>query len=435
MGDTKTRTGEPTVLVDKLLDEEIHHFELACGLPVLVHLKPGFEKKFVVLGANFGSVDRSFVDRRSDRRVTMPEGVAHFLEHKLFETPEGDAFEKFSRHGASANASTSFRSTCFFFTCSSGFSSSLRTLLRLVTRPHLTDRGIEKERGIIAQEIRMYEDSPDWRCFIHLVQGLFVRHPVRTDITGTVDSIDRIDRDALLTCVDNFYDPANLCLVVSGDVDPETVAKQAAREFSRRESGEPVVRLDEREPRRVSEARVEETLAVKRPKLLVGFKDRAVPRTGEDLQRRDLLTGILLALLFGSSSERYRRLYEKGTIDDSFYPSYAGDEDFGFVTLGGESDDPERMRAAIFREIRQFGREGFDTEDFGRIIHKMMGRFVRSLDSQESTAFLLLNSTFKGMDALRVPAMIRTLSPDDVMERHSELFGERNHCTSIVRPA
>jgi len=435
MVDTKTRTGEPTVLVDNLLDEEIHRFDLECGLPVLIHLKPNFEKKFAVLGANFGSVDRCFVDRCTDRPVTMPEGVAHFLEHKLFETPEGDAFERFSRYGASANASTSFRTTSFFFTCSSGFPASLRTLLRLVTRPHLTDHGIEKEKGIIAQEIRMYEDSPDWRCFIHLVQGLFVRHPVRTDITGTVDSIDRIDRDSLMTCLDNFYDPSNLCLVVSGDVDPESVAKQAAREFSRRERGTPGARVLEAEPRRVGRARVEEVHAVKRAKLLVGFKDRAVPRTGAELQRRDLLTGILLALLFGSSSERYRRLYEAGTIDDSFYPSYAGDEDFGFVTLGGESDDPERMRAAIFREIRRFRREGFDTEDFGRIIHKMMGRFVRSLDSQESTAFLLLSSTFKGMDPFRVPAMIRTLTPDDVMERHAELFGERNHCTSIVRPA
>jgi len=434
MAEAKARTGGTTVTVDRLLDEEIHRFDLDCGLPVLIHRKPGFEKKFVVLGTNFGSVDRSFVDRATGRPVTMPEGVAHFLEHKLFETAEGDAMDRFSRHGASANASTSFRTTSYFFTCSSGFAANLRTLLRLVTRPHLTEEGIEKEKGIIAQEIRMYEDSPDWRCFIHLVQGLFVRHPVRTDITGTVESIDQIDRAALMTCLSNFYDPANLCLVVSGDLDPETVAMQVARELANHGSGEPVERVEEREPRRVMESRVEETLAVKRPKLLVGFKDRAVPRTGADLQRRDLLTGILLALMFGSSSERYRRLYENGTIDDSFFPSYAGDEDFGFVTLGGESDDPERMRSVLLREIRRFRREGFDTEDFGRIIHKMMGRFVRSLDSQESTAFLLLSSVFKGMDPFRVPAMIRTLSPDDVMVRHEELFGERNHCTSIVRP-
>lgn len=424
----------PTVLVDSLLDEEIHRFDLDCGMPVLLHLKPGFVKKFAVLGVNFGSVDRSFVDRATDREVRMPEGVAHFLEHKLFETPEGDAFDRFSRHGASANASTSFRTTSFFFTCSSGFPASLRTLLRLVTRPHLTDRGIEKERGIIAQEIRMYEDSPDWRCFIHLVRGLFVRHPVRTDITGTVDSIEGIDKTALETCLRNFYDPANLCLVVSGDLDPEAVAAQVRREMRGFGGGGPVRRVPEREPRRVECTRTEEALAVVRPKLLLGYKDRAVDIRGEELQRRDLLTGILLALMFGSSSERYRRLYETGAIDDSFYPSYAGDEDFGFVTLGGECDDPERMHSMLLREIRAFRKDGFDTEDFGRIIHKMMGRFVRSLDSQESTAFHLLSSVFKGMDPFRVPVAIRTLTPDDVMERYEQLFGSRNHCTSIVRP-
>lgn len=425
---------EPTVVLDNLLDEEIHRFDLDCGMPVLLHLKPGFVKKFAVLGVNFGSVDRTFVDRTTGREVTLPEGAAHFLEHKLFETPDGDAFDMFSRYGASANASTSFRTTSYFFTCATGFSASLRTLLRLVTRPHLTEHGIEKERGIIAQEIRMYEDSPDWRCFIHLVQGLFTRHPVRTDITGTVESIENIDQAVLETCISNFYDPANLCLIVSGDIDPEAVAKQVRREMNGRGDGGPVRRIAEKEPRRVGQVRTEEALAVGRSKLLLGFKDRAVHIRAEELQRRDLLTGILLALMFGSSSERYRRLYEDGSIDDSFYPSYAGDEDFGFVTLGGECDDPEWMRSMLLREVRAFRREGFDTEDFGRIIHKTMGRFVRSLDSQESTAFHLMSSVFKGMDPFRVPVVIRTLTPDDVMERYEQLFGARNHCTSIVRP-
>lgn len=425
---------EAAITRDDVLAEEVHRYELPSGLPVLVHRKPGFQKKFAVLAANFGSVDATFVDRATGRRVTMPDGVAHFLEHKLFEMKDGDALDLFSRRGASANAATSFRTTSFFFSCSDRFGPNLRTLLDVVGNPWFSERSIEKERGIIAQEIRMYEDSPDWRGFIHLVQGLFSRHPVRTDITGTVASIANIDRETLLTCYRNFYDPGNLCLVVSGDVDPDATAAIADRATRGRGVGERVIRVPGAEPARVAQARVEERLPVPRGKLLLGFKDRAVPKAGAELLRRDQTTGLLLALMFGSSSETFLRLYEGGEIDDSFYTSYAGEEDFGFVTIGCESDEPEATRAAILREIRRFRRDGVNPDDFGRIVHKMIGRFVRLLDSQEAMAFLLLSSVFREFDPFRTPSLLRRITPDDVMARHEELFGERNHTTSIVRP-
>jgi len=426
-------TVDVTLNRDSLLGEEVGAATLPCGLRIRVHRKEGYRKKFALLSADYGSVDSRFVDRATGRTVEMPDGVAHFLEHKLFEQEHGDAFEVFSRQGASANAATSFRTTSFFFTCSSDFRANLRTLLRVVRRPHFTDRAIEKEMGIIAQEIRMYEDSPDWRCFMHLVQGLFVRHPVRTDITGTVESIRKIDRETLLTCHRNFYEPGNLCLVVSGDVDVEEVVAIAQREMRGRDGGA-AVRVPRPEPRGVSRRFYSEEHALKRAKLALGFKDRAVPLTGDALQRRDLLTGLLLSLMFGSSSETWLRLYERGDIDDTFYTSYAGEEDFGFVTLGGESDDPEAMRRVVLREVRRFGREGFSTEDFGRVVHKTMGRFVRSLDSQESVAFMLMSGTFRGVDPFRYPLLLRSVTVDDVLARHAELFWERNHATSIVRP-
>ncbi|MHC4859004.1 MAG: EF-P 5-aminopentanol modification-associated protein YfmH, partial [Planctomycetota bacterium] len=265
---------------------EVHRYDLSSGLPVLVHVKRDYQKKFAVLAANYGSVDSAFVDRASGEPVRMPDGVAHFLEHKLFEQEGGDAFDVFSRQGASANAATSFRNTSFFFTCSANFEANLKTLLHFVRNPYLTNRAIEKEKGIIAQEIRMYEDSPDWRCFIHLVQGLYVRHPIRTDITGTVASIQEIDREKLLTCYRNFYDPGNLCLVVSGDVDPERVVRTALRTLSEVDAGSRAVRIEENEPARVVRRFHEEVAAVPRPTLLLGFKDRAVPVRRDALQRR-----------------------------------------------------------------------------------------------------------------------------------------------------
>ena len=420
-------------LRDEVLGEDVVRTRLASGLTVFVHRKPGFRKKFAVLAANFGSVDGEISEAGSGRRVRIPEGAAHFLEHKLFEQEDGDAFEVFARQGASANAETSFRTTSFFFHCPDRFPQNLRTLLGVVGRPQFTEAAVEKEKEIIIQEIRMYEDSPDWLAFNRLLKGLYHRHPVRNDIAGSEASVRSIDRDALLACYRTFYDPGNLCLVVSGDVDPGEVFDLAREEFTGRVDGGPLLRHQPREPLRVAKRRTEGRLDVKRPKLLIGFKDPDLPSDGEALRRRDLLTAALLALLFGASSVPRQRLYEDGVIDDSFYASYAGEEDFGFLTLGVETDEPEKVRRVLFREIRSFGRAEIDGEDFGRVIHKLTGHFVRGLDSQEATAFLLLASAFRGVRPFDVPALLRRITPDDIRVRHARLFGPDNHSTSIIR--
>ncbi len=422
-----------SVLRDEVLAEEVHRFDLESGLTVLVHRRPGFCRKFAVVGADFGSVDAAYLDPETGARRVVPDGAAHFLEHKLFEQEDGDAFEIFSRQGASANAETSFRTTSYFFQCDLNLEANLRTLLRMVLVPRFSAAAVEKEREIIVQEIRMYEDNPDWRAFNALVRGLYAAHPVRNDITGTVESVRAIDHAALLRCHRAFYDPGNLCLVVSGDVEPREVAEIALAEtLGRRTSGR-VVRLRVRERRRVLSARVEERLPVMRGKLLVGYKDRAVPLAGEALRRRDLLTAVLLAMMFGAASPARNRLYEAGIIDDSFYASYAGEEDFGFVTFGIETDEPERAREALLSEIRRFGRTGTDNDEFGRAIHKITGHFVRGLDSQEGTAFLLLSAALRGLDPFLVPALLRRVTPEEVRARFAELFAPGGHCTSVVR--
>jgi predicted Zn-dependent peptidase len=303
----------------------------------------------------------------------------------------------------------------------------------MVLWPRFSAAAVEKEKEIIVQEIRMYEDNPDWRALNALVRGLYAAHPVRNDITGTVESVRSIDHSALLRCHRAFYDPGNLCLVVSGDVVPREVAEVALEETAGLRTAGRVVRLRARERRRVLSARVEERLPVTRGKLLVGYKDRAVPRAGEALRRRDLLTAVLLAMMFGAASPARNRLYEAGLIDDSFYASYAGEEDFGFVTFGIETDEPERARRALLAEIRRFGRAGLDNEEFGRAIHKITGHFVRGLDSQEGTAFLLLSAALRGLDPFLVPALLRRVTPEEVQARFAELFAPGGHTTSVVR--
>ncbi len=422
-----------TVYRSDILGEEVHRYVLPSGLRVLVHPKPGYLKKFAVLSANYGSVDSRFVDPETGELRDMPAGIAHFLEHKLFELKEGDAFDAFSRQGASGNAATSFRTTSFFFSCSEYFAKNLRTLVSLVTSASFTAAAVEKERGIIEQEIRMYEDNPDWRIFMNLVEGLYRDHPVRIDITGSKESIARIRYQDLLSCHRWFYHPENLCLVVCGDLDSERIVATVHRALGAGRNEGAAERIDIDEPRRVLRNRIDVELPVVRSRLLIGFKDPWVPVHGRDHQRRDLVTAILLDLMFGSSSHTWQRLYEEDVIDDSFYATYAGEEDFGFVTLGGEVDEPDRVRRRLMREIRKFGKKGFSAEDFGRVVHKMIGRFVGGLDSTEGTAFMLLSSEFRGVDPFVIPTLLRTITRDEIMERHARLFGDRNHCTSIGR--
>ncbi len=417
-----------------VLREEIHSATLACGLPCHAVPKRGFTKKIAILAARYGSLDLAF-DPEGKGRLETPPGIAHFLEHQLFKKAGGeDVLMEFGRYGASSNAFTDYCATAYYFTASGEFDRNLELLLTFVMNPFFDAAYVEKEKDIIEQELRMYEDSPDHRLYKNLMRTLYTEHPVRLDIGGEVSDIRGITRDLLEDCYRMFYNPANMVLLVAGDVDPERVFRRADQILpaERHRPRGPIGRSLPAEPAGVRERVVRGEMAVSRPRLLVGFKDLSLDPARA--MERELRTSVVLDLLFGRSSRFYNRHYEKGLIDDTFSFSYNGEDAFGFSLLGGETDEPERLAEEILLELHRARKERLKKRDLERSKRKRLGRFIRQFDTPDGAAFLVMGCAQRGLDLFSVPRVISRMTAGALQDRLEEHFDERNYAVSILNP-
>ncbi|MBE3589717.1 MAG: insulinase family protein [Firmicutes bacterium] len=419
------------------LGEALHRAELDSGLAVLVLPKPGFTKRYATFATRYGSIDRRF--RTPDgEELEVPDGIAHFLEHQMFAKEYGDAFDRFSALGASANAYTSYTTTTYLFSSASRFEEAFDLLLDFVQEPYFTRAGVEKERGIIEQELRMYEDSPEWRLFQQLRECLFVRHPFRIDIGGTVESIRRIDEALLLRCYRTFYHPSNMVVSVVGDVQPEAVVAQVEASLARHGGYArrgAVERLFEPEPEGVSAPRAEARMAVARPLFALGFKERPGEVRGAALVRREILTAIVLDAAAGKGSPLYARLYEAGLIDAGFAAQYLGEATFGMAAFSGQTDDPDRLLKELQEGLFEFAARGVEEADFERARNRIYGEAVAQFDSPEAVAHELNHAHFLGVPLDAAFEVLETITPEEATARARELLRAEAAAVSIVRPA
>ena len=421
--------------IENQVGEDIFGLTLLSGLRVTLVPKRGYSKTFGAFATNFGSADNGFVDPKSGERVTVPDGVAHFLEHKLFEDEQGDVSDRFSALGASCNASTSFTITSYIFSATRNVEACVDLLLQFVQKPHFTAELVQKEQGIIAQEIRMYDDDPSWRIFFNLLGVLYRSHPVRISIAGTEQSIAEIDPVVLHTCYQAFYRPGNMALTLVGKLDPEELAERITRDQAGRDSlpgGQASRTPVDDGP--IREAEVCQAMDVALPKLLIGYKDRIQPGSGRDTARRDLLSGIALDLMFGRSSEAHERLYAEGIIDDSFAADYTTDVDFGFAMLGGDCEEPDKLEQRLLAEIDRFLCDGCHQADFQRVRNKLQGKFVSMFDSLEGTAHAFCSGTFRGVRPFDLLEILDEIGPEQVRERAREMLDDSLRARSLVVP-
>ncbi|MCT1398676.1 insulinase family protein [Paenibacillus sp. p3-SID867] len=415
------------------LQETLYYEVMDNGLHVYVLPKPGFQKTYATFATKYGSVDNHFkVEGESETRV--PDGIAHFLEHKMFEEPEGDIFAKFASNGASANAFTSFDQTVYLFSATENIHENLETLINFVQNPYFTDQNVEKEKGIIGQEINMYQDNPDWRVYFGLIEAMYKVHPVHIDIAGTVESIGTITKEDLYTCYNAFYHPSNMLLFVVGGVDPvETMnlirSNQAGKSYEKQGS---IERLFDPEPQGVEENRRESRLAVSLPKCLFGFKEKQVGLTAEEQLRRDLTTKLMMDLLFGSSTELYQQLYDEDLISDSFGHEYNSSPQYAFSAVGGDTKDPDQLLERIRTEVDKLKATGFQASDFERARKKKMGGYLRMLNSPENIAHEFTRYQFRGADFFKVLPVYESITIDDVNRRLQEHIDWDQLAVSIV---
>lgn len=413
------------------LNERQFKTVLPNGLRVLVQPRKGFSKKIAYFVTDFGSIHTNFT--LDGQQMRVPDGVAHYLEHKLFDMPEGDVTEAFSALGAIPNAFTSNDMTAYFFTCTDHFEQCLELLLKFVSTPYFTEESVAKEQGIIAQEIGMNLDNPYYMCYVNLMEMMYRNHPVTVSVLGSEESIARITPQILRDCHRAFYNPSNMLLCVVGDVDPEAVAAMAERVLG----NDPVPTVERQrhwdEDMTCKESYRQMNMQVASKGFQMGFKCEPIPK-GEDGFRAEVVAALALEALVGESSALYLKLYEEGTIDSSFGASFDTLEDLAMVTLGGDAEDPETIRDAVIEEARRIAREGISPEDLQRLKRSAMGRRLRRLDNFDGMCYQLSVYHLLDYDYLEFPKVYEKITEDELRQFLERVFTYERCAISVVLP-
>jgi predicted Zn-dependent peptidase len=419
------------------INETLYHEILPNGLTVYLLLKNDYHKTYGLFSTNYGSIDNEFIPYGSDKKVRVPDGIAHFLEHKLFEKEEGDVFQLFGQQGASANAFTSFTKTSYLFSTTDQVEKNLTTLLDFVQAPYFTEETVNKEKGIIEQEIQMYEDDPNWCMFFGILNNLYPDHPLHIDIAGTVESIEAITAKDLYTCYRTFYQPSNMVLFVVGKLDPEKLIElirtnQAAKEFP------PAQKIQRYFPESSSSLITENTLqaAIARDKFVLGLKGLDPLSTeGRELWRYKTALNLLFQLLLGNTSQNYLKLYNEGVIDDSFDFEFSLDREFHFADFSGDTDQPKKATKEVKEILLHFEKdEGLTEKNLLLLKKKMLGQYFQSLNSIEYIANQFTQSLFGDQTLFDFPSIIESIELADVLKAGRSFIKEEALSEFYMKP-
>lgn len=415
---------------NELLNEQYYEINHDSGLKIFVMEKPDYSGAFAMFGTKYGSVDTCFRIKGQENFTSVPEGIAHFLEHKLFESEELDAFERFSKTGANANAFTSFDRTCYIFQCSGNFEKNLEILLDFVKAPYFTEETVQKEQGIIGQEIRMYQDNPDWQVLFNLLRGVYHKNPVRIDIAGTIDSIAQITAELLYSCYNTFYNLSNMALAVAGNVTKDEVLAIADRMLKKEDKAE-FEQIIPEEDKTVAQSYIEETLGVDIMKFALGFKENyeSPVRTPKET----LLMNIALEIIAGKVSPLYSRLMEEGLINTNFGKEYFTGRGFSLPIFTGESSDPEKVRDEIINETEKIKAKGINSDDFDVAVKKLYGAEIYRYNDVDDLAGNMLDAYFNGSDLFESIELYKTVTKKDVEDLIKDSFDKDNCCLSVIK--
>lgn len=419
---------EKRLICDPKTGDSYYHIRHASGLDIFVMEMPGFTGSYAAFGTHYGSVHTDFISP-SGEKARDPMGIAHFLEHKLFENEECDAYELYAETGANANAYTSFDKTVYLFECTDNFNDSLKILLESVTSPYFTDRSVEKEQGIIAQEILMCEDNPFRRVYFNLLKAAYHTHPVREEIAGTVGSISHIDKDTLYRAHEAFYDLSNMILCCSGNCNIDSIIAVADEVLKPAKNTAPkLVNCDE--PRGVYQKRITEKMAVGLPMFAIGYK--ADPDEGVELCRKEYISAFLLDMIFGQTSRFYKENTENGLINSRFETETNSGDGFLINIISGESKDPDRVLELMNLEIGRIKREGLDQGEFDALKKTAYGSAIRGFNNVAACSSVMLESHMRGYDAYEPSRIIASITLDEVLSSIDDLLDTERTCISVI---
>lgn len=420
------------IIENSKVKEKLYIEKLENGLTIMFIPKKGIRKKYIIFGTHYGSNDSVFKISGENDVIEVPKGVAHFLEHKLFEQENGkNSLDVLSSLGVNANAYTTNNHTAYLYECVDNFYEALDEFMNYVQNPYFTDENVKKEKGIIEQEIMMYEDYPEWRVYLNALEAMYFNHPIKLDITGTCETISKIDKEILYKCYNTFYIPSNMAIVVVGDFEPHEIIGEINKRIIMQNSNKEINRIFENEPEVIVKSYIEQKFEVSKPLFTIGIKDMP-PKKGS-MVKKHIAIEIILNILFGSSSELYKELYDEGNIFSSPSLEYDYDSKYSHILISGKSLDPKKMYEKFKNKIQVFKNNGFPQDDFNRTKKMIYGEYVKEYDDVADIARMFLADYFKGVNSFDYLEEINSINIEYINQLFKDVFREEKMILSIVK--
>lgn len=424
------------IIENSKVKEKLYIEKLENGLTIMIMPKKGIQKKYVIWATNYGSIDNKFIIPGETEVTEVPEGIAHYLEHKMFEQESGkNSLDALSELGVDANAYTTTNHTAYLFECTDNFYPALDELMDYVQHPYFTDENVEKEKGIISQEIMMYDDYPDWAVYMNAIRAMYEKNPITIDIAGTVESIKEIDKDILYKCYDTFYNLSNMVMCVVGDFVPEDLLEEIKKRIVKDEKnlGE-IKRIREEEPEKIVKKEIEQAMEVSMPLFVIGIKDtNLIEEDKENIIKKHIAIEILLNMLIGKSSKTYKDLYEQGILMAEPYLEYEFEKTYAHIAITGQSKEPKKVLEVIQNKINEYKENGLDEEHFKRIKNMIYGGYIKEYNDVAQIARMFISDYFKGINSFDYLENFSQVTKEYVENVLKEVFKEEKMVISIIK--
>jgi predicted Zn-dependent peptidase len=421
------------IIESSKIKEKAYIEKLENGMNIIIIPKKNAIKKYIIWGTHFGSIDNHFIMPKTGEEVYIPDGVAHFLEHKMFEQPNGtNSLDTLMALGIDANAYTTNDHTAYLFECTDNFYEGLDELMDYVQHPYFTDENVEKEKGIIGQEIGMYDDDPGWRLYMNAMECMYKENPIKIDIAGTVESISKINPDVLYKCYNTFYNPSNMTMVVCGDFEPEKLLEEIKKRLVPKENQGEIKRIYAKEEAGINKKIKEVNMELSNPLFLIGYKDSVSEK--ESLVKKHIAIEILLNMIIGKSSELYKKLYEENILLSEPNFDYEFSSEYAHITISGQSKDPKRVYEETTKQVNNYIKNGLDEEHFNRMKKKVYGDYAIEYNSVADIARMFLADKMKGINSFDYIEEFNTVSKEYTESILKEVFKEEKEVLSIVNP-
>lgn len=423
------------IIENSKVKEKLYIEILENGLTVMVMPKKNIQKKYVMWATNYGSIDNKFIVPNENEITSVPDGVAHFLEHKLFEQANGtNSLDTLTALGVNANAYTTNDYTTYLFESTDNFLLALDEFMDYVQSPYFTDENVEKEKGIIGQEIMMYDDYPEWSVYINAMKNMYSVNPVRIDIAGSIESISKIDKNILYKCYNTFYNPANMVMFFCGDFEPEQIIEEAKKRQKDKTVLGKIERIYGEEKEEIACKKAEKAMSVSMPIFVIGIKDKPIKNDTKEAVKKHIAIEILLNILIGKSSELYKKLYDEGLLQAEPDSEYEFCKEFAHILISGQSKEPEKILEYLQKTIEKTKQTGINEEDFNRIKNMIYGSYVKEYNSISDISRMFVTDYFKGINSFEYLENYEQVTKEYAEKILKETFNEGKTVISIVKP-